>query len=271
MAPNAVKLRDTYKRIPYVPFYHKTVGLWMCEEAWYEIGLAHDTNLNELFMFNEPGYQALEQLGWCEAAFAPVFEESVLEDRGDHELVPRFEVFKLGEQDLGDWRLAVIRASRTPVMMINVDWAGTQQFCLDVAMEIPELFELYEARKKLFLKETELIAKGLGQFVKWLENLTISMLGPQRYGDLLVSVYNKAVPILDKAGKRVMVHYDGALSVIADQIVAAPFHMIESLTEPPEGNMMYDKCRAAWPLKSRKIYPRIGAKRCQWYSRHSRN
>jgi hypothetical protein len=85
--------------------------------------------------------------------------------------------------------------------------------------------------------------------VKWFENLTISMLGPRRYGDLLVPVYDEAVPILERGDKRVMVHYDGALQVIADQIAAAPFHMIESLTEPPEGNMLYDVCRAAWPDK----------------------
>jgi hypothetical protein len=165
------------------------------------------------------------------------------------ELLPRYEVFGKGEQDVGDWGLAVILASRTPAMQINVDWAGTEQFCLDLAMELPELFELYKARKKLFLEESELIARGPGRFVKWLENLTISMMGPQRYSDLLVPVYDEAVPIMEKGDKRVMVHYDGELQVIADQIATAPFHMIESLTEPPEGNMLYDACRAAWPDK----------------------
>jgi len=130
-----------------------------------------------------------------------------------------------------------------------VDWAGTEQFCMDLALELPELFELYEARKRLFLQETQLIARGPGRFVKWFENLTVGMLGPQRYSDLLVSVYNECVPMLGAAGKRVMVHYDGALSVIADHIAQAPFHMIESLTEPPEGDMSYDQCRRAWPDK----------------------
>jgi hypothetical protein len=131
-----------------------------------------------------------------------------------------------------------------------VDWAGTQQFCLDVAMGVDELFELYEAQKELFLEETRLIAEGPGEFVKWFENLTISMLGPQRYDDLLVSVYEEAIPMLEAAGKRVMVHYDGALSVIRDEIARAPFHIIESLTEPPEGDMTYDECRSAWPDKA---------------------
>jgi|GEM_PF-259419 len=165
------------------------------------------------------------------------------------ELVPKYEEFEQAEEMVGDYGITVVTGSRTPAMSINIDWAGTQRFCLDVAMEVQELFDLYEAQKKLFLEEVRLIADGPWRFVKWFENLTIRMLGPRRYASLLVPVYEEALPLLEAAGKRVMVHYDGALSIIADQIAEAPFHIIESLTEPPEGDMMYDECRAAWPEK----------------------
>ena len=55
------------------------------------------------------------------------------------------------------------------------------------------------------------------------------------------------MPILTAGDKRVMVHYDGELKAIADQIARAPYAIIDSLTEPPEGDMMYDECRRAWP------------------------
>ncbi len=189
--------------------------------------------------------------GWCVEHWlkTPADYQVMTWIADNTELVPRYEVLDQGDALVGDWGVVVVLASRTPAMMINVDWAGTEQFCMDLALEVPELFELYEARKKLFVRETELVTKGPGRFVKWLENLTIGMLGPQRYGDLLGSVYRECVPILEKADKRVMVHYDGALSCIADQIAAAPFHVIESLTEPPEGDMTYEQCRAVWPDK----------------------
>ncbi|MCP4645544.1 MAG: hypothetical protein GY851_34185 [bacterium] len=165
------------------------------------------------------------------------------------ELTPCYEAFDYADETVGDYGVPVVMGSRTPAMSINVDWAGTQQFCMDLAMELDELMALYEAEKKLFLEEVQIIAKGPGRFVKWFENLTVAMLGPARYTQLLVSVYEETVPILEAAGKRVMVHYDGALRCIADRIAAAPFHMVESLTEPPEGDMMYDECREAWPDK----------------------
>jgi hypothetical protein len=167
------------------------------------------------------------------------------------ELRPAYERFAAAEAEVGERGLVNLQGSRTPAMVINVDIAGTERFCLDVAMEVPELFDLYHAMRRLFVEETRLIAACPGgRFVKWLENLTISMLGPDRYRDLLLSVYRECAPLLSEAGKRVMVHYDGALRVIADQIAAAPFHIIESLTEPPEGDMTYDECRAAWPEKA---------------------
>jgi hypothetical protein len=165
------------------------------------------------------------------------------------ELQTCYEEFEKADAFAGDRGVAVICGSRTPAMDINLEWAGTEQFCIDVALEVPELFELFEAQKRLFIEESRLIAAGPGRYVKWFENLTIAMIGPQRYADLLVSVYNQTVPLLEASGKRVMVHYDGALAVIADLIAAAPFHMVESLTEPPEGDMLYDQCRRAWPDK----------------------
>ncbi len=155
----------------------------------------------------------------------------------------------LGEQGVivmtgvGNWM------HRTPAMQINIDLAGTEKFCMDVAMEEPALMELYEAKKALFIQEQQLLAQMPGRYVNWMENLTINMLGPARYSDLLVSIYNKTIPALEQAGKRVFVHYDGELGCITDEIAVAPFHGIDSLTEPPEGDMTYDVCRAAWPDK----------------------
>jgi hypothetical protein len=166
------------------------------------------------------------------------------------EVVPQYDDFEMVEERAGDAGVTIVRGGRTPAMSIQVDYAGEERFALDVASGVDELFELYEAEKKLFLESNRVIAAGPGNFVRWLENLTISMIGPKRYSNLLVPVYDKAVPVLEAGGKRVLVHYDGELKAIADQIANAPFHIIESLTEPPEGDMMLDECRAAWPDKS---------------------
>lgn len=82
----ARKLRDTYACTPGAPLFQREFGFY-CLERWHEQGLAPDVDLAAEFGYDPPGHVALMGLGWCEAAFVPEFEEAVLEDRGEHEVV----------------------------------------------------------------------------------------------------------------------------------------------------------------------------------------
>ncbi len=89
MTPAARKQRDNYAGIPGAPFHQREFGFYSLDR-WYADGLDRSTNLAELFGYDDAGELSLGCLGWCEAAFSPVFEEKVLEDRGDYELVQDF-------------------------------------------------------------------------------------------------------------------------------------------------------------------------------------
>ena len=86
MLPSARKLRDIYARKPDAPFFQREFGYYSLER-WKEQGMPQDVDQKELFQFDEPGNHDVAGLGWCEAGFVPLFEEKVLEDRGDYELV----------------------------------------------------------------------------------------------------------------------------------------------------------------------------------------
>jgi uroporphyrinogen decarboxylase len=93
MSAGAKKMRGFYDMKPDAPVYQREFGFysldrWKAEghistEAAYE-------ELAELFGFDPPGKYSIGNLGWCEAGFCPVFEEKVLEDQGDYELVQDF-------------------------------------------------------------------------------------------------------------------------------------------------------------------------------------
>jgi len=85
MTGAARKLRDTYAVTPGAPIYHKEFGYY-CLEAWAEQGMPQDVPYAELFHYDPPAQHGIGELGWTTAAFAPSFEEKVLEDRGAHEL-----------------------------------------------------------------------------------------------------------------------------------------------------------------------------------------
>ncbi len=89
MDPFARKLRDIYACTPGAPIYHREFGYY-CLERWYEQGLARDAKLAELFHYDPSAQAGVGGLGWCEAEFLPAFEEKVIEDRGEHEVVQDF-------------------------------------------------------------------------------------------------------------------------------------------------------------------------------------
>jgi len=86
MLPEARRLRDAYAITPGEPQFRREFGFYSLD-AWRAQGLPEGADLAEVFSYDPPGHHALDGLGWCEAAFYPAFEERVLEDRGDYEVV----------------------------------------------------------------------------------------------------------------------------------------------------------------------------------------
>ncbi len=165
------------------------------------------------------------------------------------EIVPDYGRFDEYEAKLGNYGVTVTEAFRSPMQTINIDIAGTERFCLDYGLQVPGLFELYEALNAQFMRIIDLLAHCRGRYVKVLENPTMDMLGPDYYRRWLLPVYHEAMAVLNAAGKRVMMHFDSELSCVCELVAESPFQIIESLTEPPEGDMLYDDCRRSWPEK----------------------
>ncbi|NLG27121.1 MAG: hypothetical protein GX557_04380 [Chloroflexi bacterium] len=86
MTPEARQLRDTYAITPGIPLVKREFGYY-CLDAWKEQGMPQDVPFESLFDYDQPARHSLGQLGWCEAAFLPAWEDKSLEDRGDYELV----------------------------------------------------------------------------------------------------------------------------------------------------------------------------------------
>lgn len=89
MTASARKLRDTYAITPDAPLCQREFGFYSLEE-WKKQGMPQNIPRNQLFNFDPPAEHSLGQLGWCEGGFAPKFEEKLIEDRGDTEVVQDF-------------------------------------------------------------------------------------------------------------------------------------------------------------------------------------
>lgn len=90
MCEGARKYRDFYEMKPGAGFFQREFSYYSLEKWQREEGLPVDADLDKLFGFDPSGTVSLFGLGWCEASFMPAFDEKILEDRGDYELVQDF-------------------------------------------------------------------------------------------------------------------------------------------------------------------------------------
>lgn len=90
MTEGARKMRDFYERKPGAGFYEREFGFY-CLDRWEREGhIRKGEDLDALFGYDTGGKFFLGGLGWCEAGFEPVFEEKVLRQEGQYELVQDF-------------------------------------------------------------------------------------------------------------------------------------------------------------------------------------
>jgi uroporphyrinogen decarboxylase len=87
MLPEVKKYRDFFQMKPGAAIIQEEFGFFTLERWIEEKYISAETDLGKLFGYDKRAIVSLGGLGWCEAQFCPAFEEEVLEDRGEHEVV----------------------------------------------------------------------------------------------------------------------------------------------------------------------------------------
>jgi hypothetical protein len=161
------------------------------------------------------------------------------------------------EEALGNRGVTLAQAGRTPFQKIQIDFAGPEAFSYHIADEQPDLLYLLDLMNTLKLEEVSRVSESKAEIVKLWENLSIDMVGPHAYRKHLVPLYEEINHILQGKGKKLLVHYDGKIRPIADDIARLGLD-IDSLTPPPEGDMEPAEARKRWPGAFLWLHPSLG-------------
>lgn len=191
-------------------------------------------------------YDGWEQEFWLKNAQDYRIMQYVVENT---ELTADYESYRQFERQFGPYGIAHVNLLRSPLQTILVDYVGLENFGIHLFELNDEMMSLYDALLKQFARRVEIVAEGPGRCVNIYENFTADTIGPKRFEQFHMPVYQKYIPMLHQAGKIVGAHYDGQLSVCADLIAKSSLDTIESLTPPPEGDMELDYARRVWKDK----------------------
>jgi hypothetical protein len=169
---------------------------------------------------------------------------------------PTDRAFDESEAALGGRGITIAHVDRTPFQKIQIDFAGIEAFSCHLADGEPDLFALLELMNRLKLDEFACVAASKARFVKLWENIGIDAVGPHAYRKHIVPVYEAIMPILRAAGQKLLVHYDGKVRLIADDIARLGFDL-DSLTPQPEGDMEPAEARRLWPESFFWLHPSL--------------
>ncbi len=164
-------------------------------------------------------------------------------------VTPRPERIASRIEACGDHEVVWSCLKRTPYQRMLVDLAGVGEFPFHLADFPDDVQVLYEALYRQFRQRTQIVAESPGRFVHFGENFNGDAIGPERYAKFILPVYEECMGILHEAGKVTGAHYDGRIASCADVIAKGPLDLLESFTEPPEGDLPFDEARTRFPDK----------------------
>ena len=166
------------------------------------------------------------------------------------------EAFDESEKELGERGITIAHVDRTPFQKVQIDFAGIEAFACHLADGETALLGLLELMNGLKLQEFSCVARSKARVVKLWENIGIDAVGPRAYRQHIVPVYERILAILRAAGKQLLVHYDGKVRLIADDIRLLGLDL-DSLTPEPEGDVDAEEARALWPESFLWLHPSL--------------
>lgn len=209
------------------------------------------TPLGEIHELNRKGRLDSYLLDWPDKRYLETREDyRVMTWAVEHTVVePAFPEFAETAGRLHPWEIPQSAIGRSPLQTLLVDWAGIEHFAIHLFEFEEEVRALFDALRRQFRRKAGIVAEGPCAYVSCLENFSAETLGPKRFEEFLLPVYEECFPLLRQAGKVVGCHYDGRTRPVRDQVRRAPFDVLEAFTEPPEGDQSVAEARAVWPEK----------------------
>jgi len=167
----------------------------------------------------------------------------------DPEPVPCYERFLKARRWLGEDVLLQVNIGATPLHRIMVDWLGVETFAEEWVERQDEILRLYNALADQQRRIFPLIARSPALTVNYGGNETPEVMGPPRFREYVVPLYNEAAEVLHQHGKLLGAHLDGNNRAWMKDVAASALDYVEAFTPAPDTDMSLEEALKVWPDK----------------------
>lgn len=152
-------------------------------------------------------------------------------------------------RELGDLGVPLVAVERTPYQQLWVQWVGLDHLAYHFA-DMPE----YVARTVDLLRKRaericEIAVRSPAPFIDFPDNITAPAVGPRRFREYCVPLYNRLAEMIDDPQRPVYVHTDGDLKPLWSLIAASGIGGLDSFAPAPDNDTSVAEAVALWPDK----------------------
>lgn len=197
-----------------------------------------------------------------ERAFESVYESSsirkhYIQDPQDYEVLWAYledgvvlenhEQYHHDQAELGDDGMPLVAVERTPYQQLWVQWVGLDMLGFhfaDYPERVERTMELLRRRAGQIL---EVAYRSPAPFVDFPDNITAPAIGPRRFREYCVPLYNELADMLSERGGIVFVHMDGDLKPLWQAIAESKVGGLDSFAPAPDNDTTVAEAVSLWP------------------------
>ncbi len=167
----------------------------------------------------------------------------------DSVILDNFDQYYRDEAELGEDGLVMAVTEKTPWQQLWIVWVGLEALSyhlIDYADYVEHTFDLLTRRERQIF---EIAYRSPAPFISIPENLTAPAIGVARFRKYCVPLHNELAGMLAERGAPVVVHFDGMLKPLWNDIANSLIKGVESFTPVPDCDTTVAEAVALWPDK----------------------
>ncbi len=196
--------------------------------------------------------------------FEPTFDSSTarkhfIETQRDYELLwsyledsvilDNYDRYLQDCAELGEDGFPKAEIERTPWQQLWIEWVGLEALSMHLA-DWPEHVEHTIALLERRARQTfEIAYRSPAPFIVMVDNITAPAIGPARFRKYCVPLYDELGGRLAERGARLLVHMDGLLKPLWQDIARSRVGGLDSFTPTPDCDTSAAEAVALWPEK----------------------
>lgn len=142
-----------------------------------------------------------------------------------------------------------VEYEHTPWQQLWVEWIGLQAFSMHLADYTDHVARTIELLIRRERQQFEIAYRSPAPFINIPDNITVPAIGPKRFREYCVPLYNELGGMLEERGARLFIHMDGLLKPLWKDIAASKVGGLDSFTPVPDCDTSVAEALAQWPDK----------------------